>query len=121
MSLKANARIAGLLYVAASVIGIVRLLYVPSKLFVHGDAAGTAANIVAHETLFRFGIVAYIVGAALWLFVPLALYQLLKGVDRDLAILMVVFGSLMIFAGLWLIPFGLLVYRSGFLPRVLGA
>ncbi len=26
-----------------------------------------------------------------------------------------------IFAGLWLIPFGYLVFRSGFLPRVLGA
>ena len=25
-----------------------------------------------------------------------------------------------IFAGLWLFPFGLLVYRSGFLPRILG-
>src|SRR5438270_774829 len=27
----------------------------------------------------------------------------------------------MLFAGLWLIPFGLLVYKSGFLPRLLGA
>jgi hypothetical protein len=26
-----------------------------------------------------------------------------------------------IFWGLWLLPFGLLVYRSGFLPRILGA
>jgi hypothetical protein len=26
-----------------------------------------------------------------------------------------------IFWGLWLFPFGVLVYRSGFLPRVLGA
>ena len=25
-----------------------------------------------------------------------------------------------IFWGLWLLPFGLLVYRSGFLPRILG-
>ena len=28
--------------------------------------------------------------------------------------------SVMIFWGLWLLPFGLLVYRSGFLPRALG-
>jgi Domain of unknown function (DUF4386) len=26
-----------------------------------------------------------------------------------------------LFWGLWLIPFGLLVYKSGFLPRILGA
>src|SRR5262249_28433700 len=27
----------------------------------------------------------------------------------------------MVFAGLWLIPFGVLVYRSQFLPRIIGA
>ena len=26
-----------------------------------------------------------------------------------------------VFAGLWLFPFGILVYKSGFLPRILGA
>jgi hypothetical protein len=25
-----------------------------------------------------------------------------------------------VFGGLWLIPFGILVYKSGFLPRILG-
>ena len=132
----------------------------------------TAANVAAHESLFRWGIVNSLLGAALWLFVPLALYRLLKGVDQTLAVLMVILGSLMqvplyvvnvvtdaaallfargsgylsvfdkpqrdafarlfldlhhqldlanfIFAGLWLFPFGLLVYRSRFLPRFLG-
>lgn len=28
--------------------------------------------------------------------------------------------TLQIFWGLWLIPFGLLVYKSGFIPRILG-
>jgi hypothetical protein len=30
------------------------------------------------------------------------------------------FSVAQIFWGLWLVPFGLLVYRSGFLPRILG-
>src|SRR5205823_14129014 len=94
-SLSKKARVAGLVYVVASAIGVVRLLYIPSALFVHGDAAATASNIVAHETLFRWGIVAYLVSAALWIFVTLALYRLLKEVDRDVAVLMVILGSLM--------------------------
>jgi hypothetical protein len=47
-----RARIAGLLYILASVVGVVRLLYVPGALFVHGNAAATASNIASHELLF---------------------------------------------------------------------
>jgi len=172
MPSKKDARVAGLAYILASVVGFVRLAYIPKVLIVHGEAAATANNIVAHESLFRLGIVSDLLGGALWLFVPLALYRLLKGVDQGLAMLMVILGSLMqvplffinsvtdgaalllargadflsafdkpqrdalamlflnlhhqldlaneIFWGLWLLPFGLLVYRSRFLPRFLG-
>ena len=171
-SLSKNARVAGLLYILASVVGVPRLMYIPNKLFVYGNATETAANIAAHESLFRLGIASELLGAALWLFVPLALYRLLEGVDQTLAVLMVILGSLMqvplffvntvtdaaallftrgggylsvfnkpqtdafarlfldlhhqldlanlVFAGLWLFPFGLLVYKSRFLPRFLG-
>jgi hypothetical protein len=147
-------------------------MYIPKTLFVTGNAAATATNIAAHESLFRWGIVSQLIAAVLWLFVPLALYRLLKGVDQGLAVLMVILGSLipvplffvnaandaaallfargadflsvfdeaqrdafarmflnlhnqldlanMIFWGLWLFPFGLLVYKSRFLPRLLG-
>src|SRR5215831_9702900 len=95
-SLSRNARVAGLLYLVGSVLAVVRLLYIPNKLFVLGDAAATANNIAAHETLFRFGIVSYLLAAALWIFVTLALYRLLKGVDQTLALLMVILGSLMV-------------------------
>ena len=171
-SISKNARIAGLLYIVASAVGFVRLAYIPKAMFVQGNAAATATNIAAHESLFRLGFVSELVGGVLWLFVPLALYRLLKGVDRGLAVVMVILGSLMpapiffvnmvtdaaallfargadflsvfdkpqreafatlflnlhhqldlanmIFWGLWLLPFGLLVYRSRFLPRFLG-
>ncbi len=171
-SLSKNARVAGLLYILASVVGVVRLIYIPNVLIVQGNAAATANNIAAHELLFRLGMVSALLAAALWIFVPLALYRLLNGVDQSLALLMVILGCLMqvpifffnivndaaallfarggdfltvfdkpqrdafallflrlhhhgdlaneIFWGLWLLPFGLLVYRSRFLPRVLG-
>jgi glucan phosphoethanolaminetransferase (alkaline phosphatase superfamily) len=165
-SLSKNARIAGLLYIVASAVGVMRLLYIPNKLIVHGNAAATASNIAAHEPLFRLGLVSGVLGAVIWLFVPIALYRLFKEVDRDLAALMVILGSVMqvplfsvnvgidaatlhaasavdqsqspalvtmfldlhhhidlanaAFWGLWLIPFGLLVYRSRYLPRFIG-
>ena len=171
-SLSKKARVAGLLYILASAVGFVRLIYIPNALIVTGNASATANNIAAHESLFRWGIVSYLLASVLFLFVTLALYRLLEGVDRGLAILMVILGSLMvtplffvnavtdvgallfargadflsvfdkpqrdafamlflnlhhhldlanaIFWGLWLIPFGLLVYRSRFLPRFLG-
>jgi hypothetical protein len=51
-------RLAGLLYLLASIPGFFALLYVPSKIFVHGNATATANNIAAHEMLFRLGIAA---------------------------------------------------------------
>jgi hypothetical protein len=171
-ALSKNARVAGLLYIGFSLVGVVRLLYIPSVLMVHGNAVETANNIAAHEGSFRLGIVTQLVMAAGWIFVTLALYRLFKGVDRKLAVLMVILGSLMpvpiffcnavndvaallfargedfltafdkpqrdalvmlfldlhhhgdlvniVFWGLWLFPLGLLVSRSGFLPRFLG-
>src|SRR5262249_24538639 len=80
-----NARVAGLLYILASAVGIVRLMYIPNTLFVRGDATATANNIAAHESLFRWGIASELVASALWLLVPLALYRLLKEVDQTLA------------------------------------
>lgn len=171
-SLSKNARVAGLLFILATLFGIVRLLYIPSALIVDGNATATADNIAAHELLFRFGIVSSLLSAVLWLFLTLALYRLFKGVDQELAVLVVILGGLMqvpiffinsvtdaaavllvhgadflsvvdqpqrnafamlflnlhhhldlvnaIFWGLWLVPFGMLIYKSRFLPRFFG-
>ena len=72
-------RFAGLLYVLISIGGFFALLYVPSKLIGHGNATATAANITAHETLFRLSIACSLIGQAGFIFVALALYELLKG------------------------------------------
>jgi hypothetical protein len=170
-STKNPGRFAGLLYVLISIPGAFALMYVPSKLIVHGNATVTASNIAAHETLFRFGIAAQLISQILFMWVALALYDLLKGVNQRqtslmlglivvsipiallnelnaIAALILVRGADFlsifekpqrdalamlflnlhsrgsgiagIFWGLWLFPLGLLVYRSGFFPRILG-
>ncbi len=170
-STRKAARLAGFLYLLVSIPGVFALIYVPSVLVVHGNAAATAHNILPSETLYRSGIVADLLGQALFILVALALHRLLKGVGRTLAALMVIllvvpipiafvaevghlqvlkvldgagpaaafseaqrYAQMMvalgsyqngilvaeIFWGLWLFPLGALVFRSGFLPRILG-
>ena len=169
--IKKNAHIAGVLYLLVVLIGPFILIYVPGKLYVPGDATATAANILAHESLFRAHIVAGLVGELLFISVVLALFRLLNGVNRELAGIMVILilidaplaflsvanevatltflrdadilavfdeaqrnavATLLInfdrqgvyvsemFWGLWLLPLGILVRRSDFLPRFLG-
>lgn len=88
-SVRNPGRLAGLLYVLTSVVGFFAMGYVPDKLIIHANAAATANNIAAHETLFRFGIAGELIGQAGFIFVALALYDLLKGVNRRHAALMV--------------------------------
>ena len=170
-SSKAIARIAGLLYLIVVVTGFFNLIYVPSQLQVPDDAAATVSNILASKQLFGLGIAAGVVCYTAFLLLPLVLYKLLGGINRDVAVLMVAFalvsvpisllnlshkldvlsllgdadylqaftagqlqtqvmlsleayrnGALIseIFWGLWLLPFGYLVFKSRFIPRVLG-
>jgi hypothetical protein len=88
-STKNPGRFAGLLYVLASIAGFFALGYVPGKIIVDGNAAATASNILANETLFRLGIAGELIGQAGFIFVAVALYDLLKGVNRRHASLMV--------------------------------
>ncbi len=88
-------RVAGWWYLALILLGPVRLIYIPSTLFVHGNATATAANIVAHQLLFRIGIVADIVCAVVLIFLVLSFYRLFRGVDANLAVLVVIFGGVM--------------------------
>jgi hypothetical protein len=90
-----NARVAGLLYLLLSVLAPFRLLYIPGKLFVKGDAAATVANIAAHETLFRLGLVSEALCGVVLIFLVLALYRLFKDVNHYLAVLVVIVGGIM--------------------------
>ena len=88
-------RVAGLWYLLLCVLGPVRLIYIPSKLFEHGNAAATVNNIAAHEWLFRFGIVSDLFCAVVLIFLTMALYRLFQGVDQNLAVMVVIFGGVM--------------------------
>ena len=88
-------RVAGFWYLLLVLVGPLRLIYIPTKLFVHGDAAATVNNIAAHEWLFRFGIVGDLFGAVVLIFLVLAFYRLFKEVDQYLAMLVVILGGVM--------------------------
>ncbi|SRR6266498_4582038 len=86
-----RARVAGFLYLLANLPAPFALVYLPSKLIVRGDAAETANNILASESLFRLGIVGLLFNSIVNIFLVLALYQLLNVVNRNMATLMVIF------------------------------
>ena len=88
-------RIAGLWYLLIVLVGPVRLIYIPSKLFVQDNAAATVANIAAHPALFRAGIVTDMIGNLGLVFLVLAFYRLFRGVDQNLAVQVVIFGGIM--------------------------
>ena len=89
-STKNPGRFAGMLYLLMSIPAVFALIYVPNKLIVSGNATATANSIAASETLFRLGIAAELISQALFIFVALALYDALKGVNRRHATIMVV-------------------------------
>ena len=88
---KKAGRIAGAIYASMVFVGPFSLIYVPNKLIVHGDATATAANILAHQTLFGFGIMADMAGAVIFISLAVALYRLLSGISVPWALLMVGF------------------------------
>jgi hypothetical protein len=87
--------VVGYWYLLLVLAGPLRLIYIPTKLFVTGNAAATASNIAAHEWLFRFGMLSDLLGAVVLIFLVLAFYRLFKGVDQHLAVLLVIVGGVM--------------------------
>ncbi|TXD84526.1 DUF4386 domain-containing protein [Subsaximicrobium wynnwilliamsii] len=166
-----KARLAGILYLLLVISGFIYLVYIPLELIDLNNAAKTLENIQSSELLFRLGIVTAICSSLIFMLLPLALYSLLKSVNKVSAKFMVLFALISIpisfinilnkfsvltlinkseyaeklgqtelqtqvilylenynngvqlsqvFWGLWLLPFGYLVYKSGFLPKILG-
>ena len=168
---KKAGHIAGVVYLSLILVAPFAMLYVPGKLIVRGNAAATADNILAHETMFRLSIFGDLIGHIIFICLAVVLYRLLGGMNKTWAMLMLSFvlvsaavgflnalnniGAVILFRGgefldvidkpqrdalgmlfvrlhnqgefiseifwgVWLFPFGLLVYRSRFLPRTLG-
>jgi hypothetical protein len=80
------ARICGVLYLYIIVAGVFAEL-VRSRLVVPADAAATAGNIMANESLFRIGFSGELLHLAFDVAVATILYALLRPVDRNIALL----------------------------------
>jgi hypothetical protein len=79
-------RVAGFLYLIIIVCGLFTEFYVRSSLIVPDDAAQTASNIMANETLFRAGFVSDLIMLLSDLALAIVFYKLLKPVSQTLAL-----------------------------------
>ena len=86
---KRLARIAGVLYLLVGITGGFAEGFVYPKMYVAGDAAATAANVVANPGLVRLGVVSDLVDQTLFVFLVLTLYILLQHVNIGVARAMV--------------------------------
>jgi len=169
-SINKTARLAGFLYLIMIPFAIFGVMW-PSTLIVTGDAALTVSNIRASGSLFALSIFSALLVQLGHIWLVLVLYKLLKAVNKNHALLMVILflisvpitmlselnrlaalllmngpdylatfttaqtQSLMmffldlreqgvfiatIFWGLWLFPMGYLIFKSGYIPKILG-
>jgi hypothetical protein len=85
------ARIAGILYLIIIIAGMFGELLVRSKVIVSGDASATAHNIMNSELLWRIGITVDLIMHLCDLPVMLVLYCLLRPINKDIALLNLLF------------------------------
>ena len=169
-SLRPRARITGVVYLLYFLTAIIGEFFLRG-LVVDGDAAATANNILAHESLFRLGLATGLISTAGYIAVTALFYDLFKAVSRSLSLLaaffslvgcaILAFASLfqlaplvvlggsqylsvfrveqlralalmflelntqagnicVVFFGVYCLLIGYLIFRSTFLPRLLG-
>ena len=166
-----KARMAGVFELLEALTSGFGQVIVPGMLIVAGNAAATAANILAHGSLFRLSILAALIGVAChiaWIFL---FYELFKPVNRSLSLLAAfvglvaiaiqacsglfqlapliimeggqsfsafsvdqlqaltlmslrfsagAFNTYLAFFGIWCVLIGYLIFRSTFMPRIIG-
>lgn len=163
-----TARTTGLLYALLGVTGMLGFLVIRPQVFDPTDPAGTLAQLVAHETLARTGVVLEMGVVVTQVLVALWFFRLFRRVDDTLAASIAVLGLMNavavlgsaaalttaidvagdaalaptggdagtigmlvlmserfwtlgnVFFGLWLVPMGMAVLRSGWMPAALG-
>ena len=165
------ARMAGLFQVLEGTTATCGQVIILGKLYVSGNAAASAANILAHQSLFWLGFALSMIGVVCHLAWALLLYELLKPAHRRVSIFALVimivgcgvqaltavlyvspllvlnaggtlhalsadqlqalayvflrinayaFDAYLVFFGLWCALIGFLIFRSTFMPRILG-
>ena len=165
-----SARITGVVYLLYFLTAVLGEFFLKG-LVVDGDAAATANNILAHQSLFRLGLATGLIATACYIAVTALFYDLFKPVNRGLSLLaaffslvgcaILAFASLfqlaplvvlggsqylsvfkveqlralalmflglntqannicVVFFGIYCLLIGYLIFKSTFLPRILG-
>ena len=165
-----RARITGVVYLFYFLTAVLGVFFM-GGIVVDGDAAATATNLLAHESLFRLGLATGLISTAFYVAVTALFYDLFKTVSRSLSLLaaffslvgcaILAFASLfqlaplvvlggsqylsvfkveqlralalmflelntqagnicVVFFGVYCLLIGYLIFRSTFLPRLLG-
>jgi hypothetical protein len=168
---RAQARIAGIFYALEGSAAVFGEVYFRGRFLVSGDAATTANNILANESLFQAGFASALLAVAFHITYTVLFYGLFRPVNRTLALLAAfislvacalqafvtifqlaallvlkgggylsaftapqlhalallflnlnvgAFNTYLMFFGFWLIPTGYLIFRSTFMPRIIG-
>jgi hypothetical protein len=91
---KRLARIAGLFYLLVAIFGGFAEGFGDPKMYVAGNAAATAANVLANPGLVRMIVVAHLLNSIFFVLTAMALYILLQHVNKIVARAMLVFVAL---------------------------
>ena len=145
ISQRKAARVAGFAYLIIIIAGFFAF-YVLSTLIVPRNAAATAKNIKANQWLFHIMIASFIIMTTCDVVAGLALYIVLKPVNKNLSLLAAISRLIQagfiaislvflfieplsfnyvyligqVFFAIYLIVLGYLVFKSGYFPRFLG-
>jgi hypothetical protein len=85
-SSRPRARITGVVYLIYFLAAVCGEFFLKG-LVVYGDAAATANNILAHQSLFRLGLATGLIATACYVTVTALFYGLFKPVNRTLSLL----------------------------------
>jgi len=86
-SLLVYARVAGLAYIVIIMLGIFSVSFIESSLVIPGNDAATVNNIMVNELRFRISVAGEIMMFVFVVLLSLALYVILKTVNKNLALL----------------------------------